>query len=100
MRPGIQPATSWFLVGFVSAVPGWELLNFTLTLLLLSVLQGRNYCHAFLQRRKLRHGAVVELAQFHSQMGRAQVGMPGSLVPESTLVTLPLPTALGHRALH
>ena len=25
MRPGIKPATSWFLVGFVSAVPQWEL---------------------------------------------------------------------------
>ena len=23
-RPRIEPATSWFLVGFVSAVPGWE----------------------------------------------------------------------------
>ena len=25
MKPGIKPATSWFLVGFVSAVPHWEL---------------------------------------------------------------------------
>ena len=25
MRPGIQPATTWFLVGFVSASPGQEL---------------------------------------------------------------------------
>ena len=25
-RPGIEPATSWFLVGFISAVPWWELL--------------------------------------------------------------------------
>ena len=24
-RPGIEPATSWFLVGFISAVPQWEL---------------------------------------------------------------------------
>lgn len=62
--------------------------------------RGRDRCILTLQRRKLRHGAVVELAQFHSQMGRAQVGMPGSLVPESTLVTLPFPTSLGHRALH
>ena len=23
--PGIEPATSWFLVGFVSAAPRWEL---------------------------------------------------------------------------
>ena len=23
--PGIEPATSWFLVGFVSTVPRWEL---------------------------------------------------------------------------
>ena len=27
-RPGIKPATSWFLVGFISAVPRWELLFF------------------------------------------------------------------------
>ena len=25
VRPGVQPATSWFLVGFVSAAPQWEL---------------------------------------------------------------------------
>ena len=25
MRPGIKPTTLWFLVGFVSAVPQWEL---------------------------------------------------------------------------
>ena len=25
MRPRIEPATSWFLVGFVSAAPRWEL---------------------------------------------------------------------------
>ena len=25
VRPGIEPATSWFLVGFVSAAPQWEL---------------------------------------------------------------------------
>ena len=24
-RPGIEPTTSWFLVGFVSAVPRWKL---------------------------------------------------------------------------
>ena len=24
-RPGIEPSTSWFLVGFISAVPKWEL---------------------------------------------------------------------------
>ena len=24
-RPGIEPATSWFLIGFVSATPWWEL---------------------------------------------------------------------------
>ena len=24
-RPRIEPATSWFLVGFISAVPQWEL---------------------------------------------------------------------------
>ena len=24
-RPGIEPATSWFLVGFISAAPWWEL---------------------------------------------------------------------------
>ena len=23
--PGIKPSTSWFLIGFVSAVPRWEL---------------------------------------------------------------------------
>ena len=28
VRPGIEPATSWFLVGFVSAAPQQELLNF------------------------------------------------------------------------
>ena len=27
-RPGIEPATSWFLVGFVSAAPRWELPNY------------------------------------------------------------------------
>ena len=27
-RPGVEPATSWFLVGFISAVPRWELLLF------------------------------------------------------------------------
>ena len=27
MRPGIEPATSWCLVRFVSAAPRWELLN-------------------------------------------------------------------------
>ena len=27
-RPGIKPATSWFLVGFVSAEPRWECLFF------------------------------------------------------------------------
>ena len=27
-RPGIEPKTSWFLVGFVSAAPLWELLFF------------------------------------------------------------------------
>ena len=26
-RPGIEPSTSWFLVGFVSTVPRWELLK-------------------------------------------------------------------------
>ena len=26
MRPGIEPKTSWFLVGFISAAPWWELL--------------------------------------------------------------------------
>ena len=26
-RPGIEPATSWILVGFVSAAPQWELLE-------------------------------------------------------------------------
>ena len=25
MRPGIEPATSWFLVGFISSAPRWEL---------------------------------------------------------------------------
>ena len=25
MRPGIEPATSWFLTGFISIVPQWEL---------------------------------------------------------------------------
>ena len=25
-RPGIEPVTSWFLVGFISAAPPWELL--------------------------------------------------------------------------
>ena len=24
-RPGIEPETSWFLVGFISAAPRWEL---------------------------------------------------------------------------
>ena len=33
VRPGIEPATSWFLVGFVSTVPRWELL-FLLVLLI------------------------------------------------------------------
>ena len=27
-RTGIEPSTSWFLVGFISAVPRWELLLF------------------------------------------------------------------------
>uniref|UniRef100_A0A8D1CU48 Glycylpeptide N-tetradecanoyltransferase n=1 Tax=Sus scrofa TaxID=9823 RepID=A0A8D1CU48_PIG len=27
-RPGIEPASSWILVGFVSAAPQWELLDF------------------------------------------------------------------------
>ena len=26
-RPGIEPTTSWFLVGFISTVPRWELLT-------------------------------------------------------------------------
>ena len=26
-RPGIEPSTSWFLVGFISAAPQWELLH-------------------------------------------------------------------------
>ena len=26
-RPGMEPATSWFLVGFISTVPQWELLE-------------------------------------------------------------------------
>ena len=26
-RPGMEPETSWFLVGFISAVPRWELLE-------------------------------------------------------------------------
>ena len=26
-RPGIEPETSWFLVGFFSAEPRWELLD-------------------------------------------------------------------------
>ena len=30
-RPGIEPETSWFLVGFVSAAPLWELLKVILT---------------------------------------------------------------------
>ena len=30
VRPGIEPATSWFLVGFVSAVPRQELWNMLL----------------------------------------------------------------------
>ena len=25
VRPGIEPATPWFLVGFISTVPQWEL---------------------------------------------------------------------------
>ena len=25
VRPGIEPATPWFLVGFISSVPRWEL---------------------------------------------------------------------------
>ena len=29
VRPGIEPATSWFLVGFVSAAPWRELLNYS-----------------------------------------------------------------------
>ena len=32
-RPGIEPATSWFLVGFISAVPRQELPSFSLLLL-------------------------------------------------------------------
>ena len=31
-RPGVKPATSWFLVGFVSAAPRWELHEFTFEL--------------------------------------------------------------------
>ena len=27
LRPGIEPITSWILVGFISAEPQWELLN-------------------------------------------------------------------------
>ena len=30
MGQGIEPATSWFLVGFVSAAPQWELLEYAL----------------------------------------------------------------------
>ena len=30
VRPGIEPTTSWFLVGFVSTAPRWELQAFTL----------------------------------------------------------------------
>ena len=63
-RPGLEPATSWFLVGFVSAAPQWELpppyfilwlliqllkLRHLSTLLLLfkpfSFLKSNNICH-------------------------------------------------------
>ena len=30
VRPGIEPTTSWFLVGFMSTAPRWELLLFFL----------------------------------------------------------------------
>ena len=33
-RPGIEPATSWFLAGFISTVPGRELLSWCLKLFL------------------------------------------------------------------
>ena len=29
VRPGIEPATSWFLVRFISSVPWWELLKYS-----------------------------------------------------------------------
>ena len=29
-RPGFEPATSWFLVGFISAAPWWELRKYSL----------------------------------------------------------------------
>ena len=32
-EPGIEPATTWFLVRFVSAVPGWELPFYLFTFL-------------------------------------------------------------------
>ena len=35
VRPGIEPATSWFLVGFISAAPRWELLAHHFLMLLL-----------------------------------------------------------------
>ena len=47
-RPGIQPATSWFLVGFVSAVPLRELPHPTFLNLLL---RHSTYKHILIQRQ-------------------------------------------------
>ena len=44
-----------------------------------------------LQRRKLRHTTVHELAQLHSQAVRALDGVPGSLVLESRPMKHPFP---------
>ena len=45
-RLGIKPATSWFLVGFISTAPRWELLEYSY--------QGRGLEHRGKDARNLR----------------------------------------------
>ena len=49
-RPGIKPATSWLLVGFVPAAPQWELqihthLNFAFHKRIISLASSPQSCH-------------------------------------------------------
>ena len=46
-RPGIEPRSSWVLVGFVSAVLQWE--EFTVLALVLSCFLRKGHVHSFLQ---------------------------------------------------
>ena len=44
MRPEIEPASSWLLVGFISAAPQWELLMLVLLISLEPLMGLSAYC--------------------------------------------------------